>query len=325
MTRMKLAALSLVVLALIGVAATWMVQANRRVAAEAANPPSGQLIDVNGVQVHVWIRGEGPDVVLLHGAFGSLRDFTFGLAARLEERYRVIAFDRPGAGYTDHTHPRYARAFAPAGDSPEEQAALLAKAAETLGVENPIVVGHSFGGIVALAWALDHDPAAVVLFGGVSMPWPGDLGPIYQVNGTALGGGLVAPLISAWTPISRLQQSIRGAFGPQSMPEGYDTHIGPYMATRLGAFRATTRQVNTLRPHVVRMSERYGDLTLPIELLHGTADEAVPLRTHAGPFSESVPSAHLTTLDGVGHMPHHIDPEAALAAIDRAAARAGRD
>lgn len=322
MTRIKLVALSLVLLLVAGTAATWVVQANRRASAEAAYPPDGRLLDIDGVQVHAHVRGQGPDLVLLHGAFGSFRDFTFDLVGRLEDRYRVIAFDRPGAGYTGHTDPKYARAFAAAGESPEEQAALLAKAAEALGVETPIVVGHSFGGIVALAWALNHDPAAVVLLGGVSMPWPGDLGPIYQVNGTALGGGLVAPLISAWVPMTRLETSVEAAFAPQPMPEGYGAHIGPYMPTRLPAFRATTRQVNTLRPHVVEMSTRYDELTLPIEILHGTADTSVPLRTHAGPFSEKVPSANLTTLEGVGHMPHHADPESAVAAIDRAAARA---
>ena len=57
------------------------------------------------------MTGEGPDVVLIHGAFGSLRDFTFDLSDRLSERYRVIAFDRPGLGYTDRTDQAYASAF----------------------------------------------------------------------------------------------------------------------------------------------------------------------------------------------------------------------
>ena len=209
------------------------------------------------------------------------------------------------------------------GESPGDQAALLAAAARKFGAERPIVAGHSYGGAVALSWALDHDPAAVVLFAGVAMPWPGRLGPTYRWNGTALGGGLLAPLISAWTPQSMLKSGVEGAFAPQAAPEGYADHIGPYMPLRLRSFRATVRQVNTLRPHLVRMEKRYSKLTLPIEILHGAADVTVPLETHSGPFSKIVESARLRVLDDVGHMPHHADPDAAVAAIGRAAERAG--
>jgi pimeloyl-ACP methyl ester carboxylesterase len=302
---------------------TSRVAASRAAGAEAAHPPAGTFVDVGGTRVHVHVAGEGPDVVLIHGAFGSFRDFTFDLADRLAERYRVIAFDRPGLGYTGRTDPALDRAFAGTAESPAEQAALLAAAARQLGAERPVVVGHSFGGIVAMAWALDHDPAAVVLLAGVALPWPGELGWIYEVNGTALGGGLVAPLLSAWAPEPRLRASVAATFAPQPMPAGYADHIGPYMPLRLPAFRANARQVNTLRPHVVEMERRYPALRLPIEIVHGDADRTVPIAIHSRPLSERVASANLTVLPGIGHMPHHAAPEATVAAIDRAAARAG--
>lgn len=325
MTLRKLATASLIAgaLAAAGAVATVRVAERRAAAEEAAHPPSGRFVDVDGRRVHAYVTGSGPDVVLIHGAFGSLRDFTFDLTERLSERYRVIALDRPGLGYSDRTDPSYARAFASQAESPAEQAALLAAAARELGAERPVVVGHSMGGVVAMAWALDQDPAAVVMLAGVALPWPGDLGWIYQVNGTALGGGLVTPVLSAWVPRDRLRQSVRDTFAPQPMPEGYADHIGAYMPVRLRAFRANARQVNTLRPHVVEMEKRYPDLTLPIEILHGDADSTVPIAVHSGPLSERIGSANLTVLPGIGHMPHHADPEAAVAAIERAAARAG--
>jgi pimeloyl-ACP methyl ester carboxylesterase len=109
------------------------------------------------------------------------------------------------------------------------------------------------------------------------------------------------------------------------MPEGYADHIGTYMPVRLPAFRANARQVNRLRPHVVEMERRYPALTLPIEIVHGDADTTVPIVVHSGPLSRLVASANLTILPGIGHMPHHADPDAVIAAIDRAAARAGID
>ncbi len=327
MTLRRLAAASLILAALAaaGGVATLRAAGARAAAAEAAHPPSGDFVEVEGRRVHVQVSGEGPDVVLIHGAFGSLRDFTFDLSARLAQRYRVIAFDRPGLGYTDRTDPAYAAAFAASAESPAEQAALLAAAARELGAERPIVVGHSFGGIVAMAWALDHDPAAVVMLAGVAMPWPGELGWLYQVNGTSVGGGVVAPLLSAWAPEARLREAVAATFAPQAMPEGYADHIGPYMPLRLPAFRANARQVNRLRPHVVEMAARYPALQLPVEIVHGEADRTVPIEVHSEPLSRIVPGANLTILPGIGHMPHHANPEAAIAAIDRAAIRSEAD
>ncbi len=84
-------------------------------------------------------------MILIHGASGNTRDFTFDLAKRLDDRYRVIAFDRPGLGWSDSAGD--------AGVSPLVQADILRAAADQLGVRNPIVVGHSYGGAVAMAWA----------------------------------------------------------------------------------------------------------------------------------------------------------------------------
>lgn len=321
----RLAAASLAFLATLagGAVVTQRLAAAREAQAEAAFPPEGQFLDIGGRRIHALVTGDGPDLVLIHGANGSIRDFSFDLIGRLAERYRVIAFDRPGLGWSDRADPSYAGAFARGSESPGEQAALLAAAAAQLGAASPIVVGHSFGGIVALAWALDHDPAAVVSIAGVANPWPGDLGWVYRVNGTALGGAIIPPLISAFVPVSHIKGEVAGVFAPQRAPEGYTDYLGLGMVLRRDAFRANARQVNQLRPHVVEMAKRYDTLTIPIELLHGSEDTAVPLAIHSRPLAERIDTAHLTVLDGIGHMPHHADPDATLAAIDRAAARAG--
>lgn len=303
----------------------------RTAEAERAFPPIGKFVTVDGgARVHYIQAGDGPDVVLIHGAGGNLRDFKFDLFDRLTDHYRVTAFDRPGLGYTDR-YPGIADGpFATAGESPRQQATMLREAALALGVHDPVVVGHSFGGIVAYAWAvmgLDEDSpvnaSAMVSFAGVAMPWPGELGPYYQINGSAFGGAVTIPLISAFVPTSKVEDVIEGTFAPQAAPDGYAEYIGAPLALRPETFRANVRQVNTLRPHAVELSQRYPELTLPIEILHGTADTTVPIDIHSEKVISLVASAHLTRMSGVGHMPHHVDPEAAIAAIDRAAARAG--
>ncbi len=232
-----------------------------------------------------------------------------------------MAFDRPGLGWSDPLRP--VRVWGTRGASPEEQAAHLAKAARALGIDRPVVVGHSFGGIVAYAWALDQDPAAMVSLAGVANPWPGGLGATYVVPGSAIGGALAVPPITAWTPDAIVRAAFEGTFAPQQMPRGYADHMGPRMPLRRAAFRENARQVNTLRPQVVAMAARYGAMTLPIEIVHGDADTTVPLGIHSGPLARRLANVHLTVLPGVGHMPHHADPDAVVLAIDRAARRAG--
>ena len=122
--------------------------------AETTYPPLGQFVEVTGGQVHYVQQGAGPHVVLLHGAGGNVREFTFDLMGRLADRYTVTAFDRPGLGFTDRVPGVDTGLFATEGDSPQDQAAMLREAAEKIGITDPIVAGHSFGGIVSYAWAL---------------------------------------------------------------------------------------------------------------------------------------------------------------------------
>jgi pimeloyl-ACP methyl ester carboxylesterase len=314
--------LALVVVVIVGLT-QWRAAA-REAQAERDNPPAGAFVTVNGTRVHYRIAGSGPDLVLLHGAGGNLNEFTMGFSERLQDRYRVIKFDRPGMGYTDRPDG-HGGAWNSAEESPMDQAALLQAAADQIGVRNPIVMGHSFGGIVALAWGL-HRPdetAALVLVSAVAEPWPGDLGWTYTVNGTSWGGALLVPLITAFVPDSVVNDSIRPIFAPQDPPAGYAKMLGVGLSLRRGSTRANAQQVNASRPHVVEMQKQYGTLTMPIEAVHGDADTTVPLDIHARVLMGDVPDGVLTVLKGQGHMPQQTAPDEVVAAIDRAAARAG--
>lgn len=299
---------------------------SRTAQAERDFPPEGQMIDVNGRQVHAVVAGRGPDVIMIHGAGGNAREFTFDFLDRLKDRYRVIIFDRPGLGYTDRTSDVYDNVFTTDAESPAEQADMLQAAAEQLGVEKAILVGHSYGATVALAWALNHPDttAGVVNLAGPSHPWPGGLGAFYTVPGSAVGGVIIPPLVGALTTDRRVERAIPPIFAPQPVPDGYIDHIGGHLTVRPDNFRANARQVNTLRPHVVDMAPRYAaELTMPLEIIHGDADKTVPLTIHSIPLSQAVPHANLVVLNGVGHMPHHAEPELVESAIDRIASQAG--
>ena len=140
---------------------------------ERAHPPQGRFVEVAGGRLHLLELGspDAPPVVLLHGASGNLQDMRLALGDRLAARYHVILVDRPGHGWSD-------RPDGPADGSPARQAALIHQALERIGVTRAIVVGHSWSGALATAYALAYpaDVTGLVLLAPVTHPWPGGVG-----------------------------------------------------------------------------------------------------------------------------------------------------
>lgn len=285
--------------------------------AEASHPPLGQLLDVDGVQVHAHVAGNGPDLVLIHGSSGNLRDFSYGMYALLADRYRVISFDRPGLGYSDPITPH--------GDSLDQQATVLAAAARMLGADRPIVMGQSLGGSVALAWALNHPEqiAALVPVSAVSHPWTTGLGAYYSTLSSWPGRHLLIPALTAFTPDKVIEDQIAAIFAPDAPPPGYAAHFGPRLTLRRASMRANALQRRHLLRWISAQAPRYGEIDIPTEILHATGDTAVGYRIHAEPLSRAIPDANLTAINSASHMPHHSHPGEVAAAIDRAATRAG--
>lgn len=285
--------------------------------AEDRFPPQGQFLTVNGTRVHYVTKGEGPDIVLIHGASGNLRDFTFSLVDRLADRYRVTAFDRPGLGYTERLDAN--------GTTIVHQAHLLADASDQLGLQKPMVLGQSYGGAVALAWAVERPESlsALILVAAASNPWSSDLSLFYKVTSSDLGSALVVPVLTAFVPTPIVDSAIEGVFAPQNEPEGYADHIGAPLTLRRETLRANAMQRANLLDEITALHTRYGDIAVPTEIIHGDADTTVGLSIHSIPLSRQIEGANLTVLEGIGHMPHHVAEPEVIAAIDRAAARAG--
>ncbi len=323
--RAKLSASSITLLlllvALAGCAAMLDARAvSREDAWEQADPPVGRLLSLDDRQVHVvetgQPRGTAPDLVLIHGANGNLRDFTYHLIDRLAPDWRVIAVDRPGLGWSD--------SWGEADSDPHFQAQVLRRAVAELGVQRPVVLGHSYGGAVAMAWALEAEAetAALVLLGAATHPWPGSLGFWYRINETALGR-TARSILTALTPKWLAERVVANIFAPDPMPPGYAAHFGTGLAMRRASQEVNARQVNALLEHVTRMAPDYPRLSLPIEAVHGDADSIVGLEIHSARLAREVASVNLKVIEGGGHMPHHSHTEVVLEAIDRAARRAG--
>jgi len=284
---------------------------------EKSHPPEGAFLEVDGRKVHAVVRGAGPDLVLIHGSNGNTRDFTFAFMDRMSDRYRVIALDRPGHGYSDPL-PRDQEDIL-------SQARHLQAAAETLGASRPLVLGQSYGGAVALAWAVERPEtvAGLISVAGVSHPWEGGLSPFYRLTSNPIGAVIAVPAISAFASDARIARAFDEVFEPQAVPEGYLEHFGPGLALRPASMRLNARQRAALKGEVTALVPRYVDISVPVEVVHGTADRTVYLEIHARQLARDVPGTVVTELPGIGHMPHHVAADAVEAAIDRVARRAG--
>lgn len=309
--------LGLAVLVAVAAAVTLGGATLRERAALRDFPPLGQFVEVEGLRLHAVVAGEGPDLVLIHGSGANVRDYTFSLMDQLTDRYRVLVFDRPGLGHSDR-QPRGAETI-------QDQARVLRLAAAELGAERPIVLGQSYGGAVALAWALDapEAAAAVVSVAGPSHPWTTPLDPLYRVNSSWLGSAVVVPLITAFVSQDRVDTALRGIFRPQPVPDGYSDYIGAPLALQRKALRATAMQRAGLLDEITALAPRYASLAVPLEIVHGAADTTVSHKIHAEQMVRDTAQARLTVLDGIGHVPQHVAQDAVIAAIDRAAGRAG--
>lgn len=293
----------------------WKAARHERRARES-HPPLGRFVSVGRARLHLLQQGSGPDLVLIHGASGNMRDFTHDLMGRLTGTYRVTVLDRPGLGHSDLLGRDGATIF--------EQADHLLAALAQIGIARPLVLGHSYGGAVALAMATRHPDrvAALVLLAAASNPWTTGLSTYYKVLSHPLGRWVAPPLLTAWVPERVVRDTIASVFTPQPIPPGYAEHFGPGLTLQRRALRENALQRAGILAEIERMLPDYARLDLPVEILHGDRDDTVWLSIHSEPLSRQIAGARLTVMEGVGHAPHHADPAAVLAAIDRAAARA---
>ncbi len=298
-------------------AATLAARAASGPRAEETHPPVGRFVAVEGLRVHLTDEGAGPPVVLVHGASGNLRDWTFSMTGRLAAAgLRVIAVDRPGFGYSDRAPLR--------GWEPAVQARILRGAAAAVGAERPVVVGHSWGGAVAMAWAADAPAqvAGVAVLAGATHPWGGDAGLLYRLGALPVLGPALGAAARLLIDTANPEPVLRRIFAPNPPPEGYGAHVGVGLALRPATFRANAEDLDNLNAALERQAPRYDGLPVPLEILHGLADSTVWASVHAEPLARAVPDARLTLLPGVGHMPHHAAEDAVAEAILRLAATA---
>lgn len=128
-------------------------------------PAEHRFLTANGIRTSYLEAGEGPALVLLHGAGGGAASW-YKVIGPLSAHFRVIAFDKPGYGESDKPWADYSKAF---------YVDWLHAAMEALGIGLFHLLGNSQGGSVAIAYALRYPEQlhklVLVSPGGMSDDW----------------------------------------------------------------------------------------------------------------------------------------------------------
>ena len=231
---------------------------------------------------------------------------------RLSERYRVIVIERPGYGYSER--PRHLW-------TPRAHATLYEHALHQLGVEQAIVLGHSWGTMVAVSLALQAPDLvrSLVLLSGYYFPT--------ARMDVALNTPLAVPGIgdalrhTISPPLARLMLpgAIRAMFAPASVPERFDRLFPKELMVRPIQLRASAEDAALMTPSVMELEQHYRELKMPVVILTGGDDQIVDVDRQSRRLHKEIPRSEFIALPGLGHMVHHLAPDQVIKAIDRAA------
>jgi len=287
----------------------------RTEAAERKTPPIGRFLHVDGVRLHYIERGQGTPVVLIHGNGTMIQDFAVsGLVDKLADRYRVIVFDRPGYGYSSRPRRLW---------TPQAHAKLFQSALEHLGVEQAVVVGHSWGTLVAAALALECPSLvrSLVLASGYYYPTLRADTFLFSPPAVPVIGDAMRYTVSPLVARAILPGLIKQMFAPAEVPERFERLFPKEMMLRPSQLRAAAEDAALMTPSVMELQHHYGELQMPVTIITGAGDQIADVGRQSARLHRELPDSEFVTLPGLGHMIHHLAPDAVVDAIARAAQR----
>jgi pimeloyl-ACP methyl ester carboxylesterase len=312
MMALLIAGIVLVTVILCGLVIFTAVTARR---VEQALPPRGQFIELSGARIHYLDKGSGPPIVIIHGLGGQIGNFTYALLERLTDEFRVILMDRPGSGYSRRAPGATARIT--------EQAAIVAEFIRKLGLERPLLVGHSLGGAIALGVALDHPEvikglALIAPLTHVPNRVPAPFRAL-DIKSNFLRW-LVAWTVATPIGIRRGKAVLDAIFSPDPAPEDFPVRGGGILGLRPHSFYNASSEMRAVNLDLGKMVPRYSSLQVPVRILYGTRDQVLDHQVHGEAMKPKSPMVSVELVPR-GHMLPITAPDLTASFI-KAAARA---
>ena len=267
-------------------------------------PPLGSYKKIDNIDIHYTDIGSGPLVVLLHSQPANERQF-YLLKERLKKNYRVISIDRPGMGYSEGPKEKTKKRLS-------IQANLIAKLIKYITQEKPIVIGHSYGGALALAYGLKNeiDLKGLILVNTASHEWPSDKVwlPFKIISSPVIGNIFVNTYAMIYGKAT-IDQSANDNF-PSNLPsENYIDNVAGELTLRPKTLRSYAWDAINLREALKEQSKKYQNITLPITIIAGKNDRVTPNKIHSFQLHQDVEHSKLIMVDEVEHSIPELMPE----------------
>ena len=266
------------------------------------------FVTVESLRVHYIDTGRGPTVLMIHGNAGSVEDFEFKALPLLSAEYRVFAIDRPGHGSSDR----------PAGKTAtlEFQAELLHRTISSLGIVQPILVGHSWGASLALAYTLRYpgEVSAMVLLAPAAYPDNGGNGLLRTAVRAPLIGDLGLYLGKAIVGRRLLRRGLAQAFYPQPPSDRYVKMVSSLWLGRKQV-KAYLEDEACLNDSLRNISKRYSEIEIPVVIVTGDKDKIVSPDENARALHAAIPQSRLLEIKDAGHEIPQTHPESIETAL----------
>ncbi len=278
--------------------------------ADWPNREASFLLDAHGLRWHVQSMGEGPGLLLLHGTGAATHSWR-GLAPRLARRFRVVAPDLPGHGFTS--------ARGAASQSLQGMARAVAALLEKIGFAPQVVVGHSAGVAVLMQLCLDAaiTPKLLVSLNGALEPFAGAGGHVFPALAKLVFLNPLTPRFFAWTAKPDTVKRLLDGTGSRIDAAGVDLYRR-LLRNPAHVEGALAMMANwDLGP----LRREFSRLETPVTLVAAANDLTIPPAT-AVRAEARLRNAEVLEINGLGHLAHEEAPDLFADLIAELASRA---
>jgi pimeloyl-ACP methyl ester carboxylesterase len=276
---------------------------------------TGRLVRLGETTVRVIEhRGAGQAVVLIHGLPGTAQDFD-AVTERLPDQH-TIAYDRPGFGFSDGGYQPF-----------DQQLETLASLLHTLGAPRPVLVGHSYGGTLALAFAARH-PEAVGGLVLVDAAAAGEASSFAERAQSRLVQFLSWPVVQpvadvTFSQLLRTASAKQGdakAFEPGDVDERHERRLLALNMQHddLDAYAGEQLEADDV---IADLDTRLASIETPAIVIQGRDDKLVAAE-RGRRIAATLPHARLVMVSG-GHMAPYVHPDVVVAAVRELLRNAG--
>lgn len=250
-------------------------------------------------------------ILFIHGASCSLWDPYYTFPDLCPKNVQMLFVDRPGHGQSEQGPAENIR--------PDAQADAIARLMQIRGIENAIIIGHSYGGAVAAALAVRH-PARVtglILLSPAVYPWVGGISWYNNVARLPVIGALFSLLVAPTVGLLSIKAAMKSVFAPNRYPSGYTCRTKAWQAVRPRAFRHNARELGALCDWAESAYRNYKHIVAPTTIITGDTDEIVSPDVHAQRLAKDILGSELYVIKGLGHKSDFMARNLVVAAIEK--------